>query len=113
MRNEYITLENMDVVRLQELLNNDKFEVIGIDLYNQVGHKVNFVIIKIKYKHYYTIEHEHVYIIEEYKFNDLRSIEFDARGLLESARIDKKIVFKSDYDGELVRDILQNTKTVE
>ena len=99
MRNEYININANDIDRLKQLFVNDIFEVISIDLYNRgFNHKVHTVIVKLKHKMSYELNNEEVYIIEEYKFNDINEIEFSALGLLKDNLINREVVFSTDYE---------------
>ena len=99
MHNEYININANDISRLKLLFENDIFDVIDIDLYNRgFNHKIHNVIVKLRHKKSYELNNEEVYIIEEYKFNDINEIEFSALGLLKDNLINREVVFSTDYE---------------
>jgi hypothetical protein len=99
MRNDYISLDNDNIITLMQLFRNDIFEVIGINLYSKGNsHKAHNVTIKTKRKFHYDVHGEEVYILEDYEFKDINKLEFDASGLNEDYRTNRQIVFAKEYD---------------
>ena len=106
MRNDYISLDNDNIMTLMQLFRNDIFEVIGINLYSRGNtHKVFNVTIKTKRKFSDDVHGEKVYILEDYEFQDINKLEFDALGLNEDYRVDRRIVFAKEYDAKPIQDI--------